>query len=47
MAHELAFTENQADMLSVLKIPWHRQGHVLARAPSLDEALGMCHMLYT
>lgn len=47
MAHELHFTDGQADMFSVRELPWHRYGHVVDTAPTLDEAIQMANLGYT
>lgn len=39
MAHELTFRSGVAEMFSVRETPWHREGHVLTEAPTLDAAL--------
>jgi phage/plasmid-like protein (TIGR03299 family) len=39
MAHELTFRNGIAEMFSVRETPWHREGHVLTEAPTLDAAL--------
>ena len=39
MAHELTFRDGAAEMFSVAKPAWHREGVVLDNPPNLDEAL--------
>lgn len=47
MAHELNFTNGAADVLSVRQSMWHREGHIFQTAPSLADAIAVCHMDYT
>lgn len=47
MAHELNFTNGQADMFSVYELPWHRYGHILTEAPTYDEAIQLANLSYT
>lgn len=39
MAHELNFRNGVADMFSVRETPWHKEGHLLTEAPTLEEAI--------
>lgn len=47
MAHELSFTNGKADFFSVVETAWHREGTVLDKAPTLEEALALANMNYT
>lgn len=46
MAHELEFINGRASMFSVGETPWHREGEILAGAPSFDEALKLGNLDY-
>lgn len=46
MAHELSFTNGQADTFSVVETPWHREGKILLSAPGYEEALTMANLDY-
>lgn len=46
MAHELSFTNGQANVLSVRQTPWHKEGVVLDNPPTLAEALRMAGLDY-
>lgn len=41
MAHELEMIDGKASMFSVTETPWHKEGVVLAAAPTFDEALAI------
>lgn len=46
MAHELEFRDGKASFFSVNETPWHREGHILTAAPSLDEAIAVANLDY-
>lgn len=39
MAHELEIVDGQAQMFSVKETPWHRLGHIIETAPSIEEGI--------
>jgi phage/plasmid-like protein (TIGR03299 family) len=46
MAHELEFKNGRASMFSVGETPWHREGVILAEAPTFAEALKLGRLDY-
>lgn len=39
MAHELEIVNGQAQMFSVKEAPWHRLGHIIEKAPTIEEGI--------
>ena len=46
MAHELQFVNGKASFFSVNQTAWHREGTILAAAPTLDEAMAVANLDY-
>lgn len=46
MAHALEFKNGTASFFSVGESAWHREGHLLTQAPSLDDAFALANLDY-